>query len=87
MRDFVDDHCVSWALAVALQTVMRGPSGCLNSRASIEAVRVMNIVCISHLRWDFVLQRPQHLLNRAAQEGRVLYVEEPMWGDWPRTWT
>jgi glycosyltransferase involved in cell wall biosynthesis len=42
----------------------------------------MNIVCISHLRWDFVLQRPQHLLNRAAQEGRVLYVEEPAWGDW-----
>jgi UDP-galactopyranose mutase len=42
----------------------------------------MNIVCISHLRWDFVLQRPQHLLNRAAQEGRVLYVEEPMWGNW-----
>src|SRR5258707_1271500 len=42
----------------------------------------MNIVCISHLRWDFVLQRPQHLLNRAAQEGRVLYVEEPMWGGW-----
>lgn len=42
----------------------------------------MDIVCISHLRWDFVLQRPQHLLNRAAQEGRVLYVEEPMWGDW-----
>jgi ribonuclease BN (tRNA processing enzyme) len=42
----------------------------------------MNIVCISHLRWDFVLQRPQHLLNRAAQEGRVLYVEEPLWGDW-----
>jgi hypothetical protein len=42
----------------------------------------MNIVCISHLRWDFVLQRPQHLLNRAAQEGRVLYVEEPRWGDW-----
>jgi UDP-galactopyranose mutase len=42
----------------------------------------MNIVCISHLRWDFVLQRPQHLLNRAAQEGRVLYVEEPRWGNW-----
>jgi UDP-galactopyranose mutase len=38
----------------------------------------MNIVCISHLRWDFVLQRPQHLLTRAAQEGRVLYVEEPV---------
>ena len=37
----------------------------------------MNIVCVSHLRWDFVFQRPQHLLSRAAREGRVLYVEEP----------
>jgi UDP-galactopyranose mutase len=38
----------------------------------------MNIVCVSHLRWDFVFQRPQHLLSRAAKEGRVLYVEEPI---------
>jgi UDP-galactopyranose mutase len=37
----------------------------------------MNIVCVSHLRWDFVYQRPQHLLSRAARDGRVLYVEEP----------
>jgi len=36
----------------------------------------MNIVCVSHLRWDFVYQRPQHLLSRAARGGRVLYVEE-----------
>jgi UDP-galactopyranose mutase len=41
----------------------------------------MNIVCVSHLRWDFVFQRPQHLLSRAAKEGRVLYVEEPVWSD------
>jgi len=38
----------------------------------------MNIVCVSHLRWDFVFQRPQHLLSRAARQGRVLYVEEPV---------
>jgi len=38
----------------------------------------MNIVCVSHLRWEFVLQRPQHLLSRAARDGRVLYVEEPI---------
>jgi UDP-galactopyranose mutase len=36
----------------------------------------MNIVCLSHLRWDFVFQRPQHLLSRAARQGRVLYIEE-----------
>jgi Glycosyl transferases group 1 len=38
----------------------------------------MDIVCVSHLRWEFVLQRPQHLLSRAARDGRVLYVEEPV---------
>src|SRR5947199_6917742 len=38
----------------------------------------MNVVCVSHLRWDFVFQRPHHLLSRAAKEGRVLYVEEPI---------
>ena len=36
-----------------------------------------DIVCLSHLRWDFVFQRPQHLLTRFAREGRVFYVEEP----------
>jgi len=40
----------------------------------------MDIVCVSHLRWEFVLQRPQHLLSRAARDGRVLYVEEPICG-------
>ncbi len=36
-----------------------------------------DIICLSHLRWDFVWQRPQHLLRRAARESRVFYVEEP----------
>jgi UDP-galactopyranose mutase len=40
----------------------------------------MNIVCLSHLRWQFVFQRPQHLLSRAARDGEVLYVEEPTYG-------
>ncbi|MEI6484657.1 MAG: glycosyltransferase [Sphingomonadales bacterium] len=35
------------------------------------------LVCLSHLRWNFVFQRPQHLLTRAARDYRVLYVEEP----------
>jgi glycosyltransferase involved in cell wall biosynthesis len=36
------------------------------------------LVCFSHLRWDFVWQRPQHLLIRAAKHYRVLHVEEPL---------
>lgn len=40
--------------------------------------RGWTILCLSHLRWDFVYQRPQHLLSRAARQHRVLYVEEPI---------
>lgn len=35
----------------------------------------------AHLRWDFVHQRPQHLISRFAREDRVLYVEEPVNGE------
>jgi glycosyltransferase involved in cell wall biosynthesis len=38
-----------------------------------------DFVCFAHLHWDFVWQRPQHLLSRFAQQGRVFYVEEPFW--------
>lgn len=35
------------------------------------------VVCFSHLRWDFVYQRPNHLMARAARECPVWFVEEP----------
>src|SRR5918994_1448909 len=41
----------------------------------------MDIVALSHLRWDFVYQRPQHLLSRAARSHRVLFIEEPVPGE------
>jgi len=37
-----------------------------------------DLFCFSHLRWDFVFQRPQHLMERFAQNRRVFYVEEPI---------
>jgi glycosyltransferase involved in cell wall biosynthesis len=40
-----------------------------------------DIVCMSHLRWDFVFQRPQHLLSRFSQHGRLFYFEEPLFYD------
>jgi UDP-galactopyranose mutase len=39
----------------------------------------LDIVCFSHLRWNFVYQRPQHLLSRFSKNGRVFFIEEPMW--------
>ena len=38
----------------------------------------MEIVCFSHLRWDFVFQRPQHLLTRFADHFRIFYIEEAL---------
>lgn len=39
---------------------------------------IVDILCFSHLRWNFVYQRPQHLLTRFAKEGRVFFFEEPV---------
>src|SRR3954447_9720194 len=36
------------------------------------------LICFSHLRWNFVFQRPQHLMSRFAREMNVIYWEEPM---------
>jgi glycosyltransferase involved in cell wall biosynthesis len=38
-----------------------------------------SIVAHSHLRWDFVWQRPQQVFSRLAAHHRVLFVEEPLY--------
>jgi glycosyltransferase involved in cell wall biosynthesis len=40
-----------------------------------------DLVCLSHLRWDFVYQRPQHLMSRFARDRRVFFFEEPVHGE------
>jgi UDP-galactopyranose mutase len=37
-----------------------------------------DVLCFSHLRWNFVYQRPNHLMIRCARDRRVLFIEEPM---------
>jgi UDP-galactopyranose mutase len=34
------------------------------------------VICFSHLRWDFVLQRPQHLMTRLGHTRQVYFFEE-----------
>lgn len=41
------------------------------------AAGLPSLICFSHLRWNFVFQRPQHLMSRCARERRVIYWEEP----------
>ncbi len=45
------------------------------------------IIAFSHLRWNFVYQRPQHLLSRLAAMHPVVFVEEPEFdADGPARW-
>ena len=37
-----------------------------------------NLICFSHLRWNFVFQRPQHLMSRFARQMPVIFWEEPV---------
>ncbi|MBD2041713.1 glycosyltransferase family 1 protein [Microcoleus sp. FACHB-672] len=70
------------SLAESAQKLASSPS----SQASDNGVhssedslpQVPDLVCLCHLRWDFVYQRPQHLLSRCAKTRRVFLIEEPM---------
>ncbi len=44
-----------------------------------SAMHNQTLIVFSHLRWEFVYQRPQHLLSRLAQHYRVIFIEEPVW--------
>lgn len=54
-----------------------------NSSDFSSTVQHLDVVCLSHLRWDFVYQRPQHLMSRFAGNGRVFFFEEPIYSDRP----
>jgi UDP-galactopyranose mutase len=46
--------------------------------SSVELTSSYDLICFSHLRWDFVYQRPQHLMSRFAKDRRVFFIEEPI---------
>ena len=45
---------------------------------SEPASQPTTLICFSHLRWNFVFQRPQHLMSRFARNMDVIYWEEPI---------
>jgi UDP-galactopyranose mutase len=64
-------------------SVSTSPGGSAGRRQG-DLTTSFDLVCLSHLRWAFVYQRPQHLMTRCARSRRVFYVEEPTvgHGDW-----
>ena len=57
------------------------PSGSSANAESVAYNGKLHILCFSHLRWDFVYQRPQHLMAGLARDHRVLFWEEPNYRD------
>lgn len=57
------------------------PAGTTRPYGSFPASDIHDLICFSHLRWNFVYQRPQHLLGRAAKQYRVWFIEEPVRGN------
>lgn len=39
----------------------------------------IDMICLSHLRWNFVFQRPQHIMSRFRKHQRVFFIEEPVY--------
>ncbi|GEP52220.1 glycosyl transferase [Flavobacterium noncentrifugens] len=37
-----------------------------------------DMIVFCHLRWDFVYQRPQHLISRMSKDLKILLIEEPV---------
>jgi UDP-galactopyranose mutase len=54
---------------------------CLDEASSTADTEQPDLLSFSHLRWEFVYQRPQHLLSRCARKRRVFFVEEPVFGN------
>lgn len=62
---------------------MHGVASCgssiLRKEISVSRTRKhLPLICFSHLRWDFVYQRPQQLMSRAARDREVIFLEEPV---------
>ena len=61
-------------------TLYHGATAIENSACTSPSTKLdrPTLICFSHLRWDFVYQRPQHILSRFAEQYKVIYWEEPL---------
>jgi UDP-galactopyranose mutase len=52
---------------------------------SMKSMKTMIVFC--HLRWDFVFQRPQHLMTQLARHYKIMFIEEPVHQAGPSGWS
>lgn len=71
---------MSWAGPFQFEIGKTRSTGKLSAGSGFAALPDSNrptLLCLSHLRWNFVYQRPQHLMSRFARTYQVLFFEEP----------
>ena len=71
----------STAATHEIQTSPSQPAKPTPSTSLPFASHTQDLICFSHLRWNFVYQRPQHLLSRATESYRIWFLEEPVYDD------
>jgi glycosyltransferase involved in cell wall biosynthesis len=47
-------------------------------KISSASNNIYDIVVMCHLRWEFVYQRPQHIISRLSKDHKILFIEEPI---------
>jgi UDP-galactopyranose mutase len=62
-----------------MQSSLRNFEACIrrNVHEQFTFAKPASLLCFSHLRWNFVYQRPQHLLSRCQKVCDVHFWEEP----------
>ncbi len=88
MKETNDESVPTWeanggltAQTVSQKSSLPGVTAGNNPASPFESLSGLlpDLVCFSHLRWNFVFQRPQHLMTRFTKHLRVFFVEEPHW--------
>ena len=64
-----------------MQSVPPSSASSSDLRRDAGGSSAVTLICFSHLRWDFVFQRPQHLMSRFAPGATVVFWEEPRFSD------
>lgn len=74
-----DQRCtMSWPGTVSLRLDTVDASMAAAAGQAVFDPQRTTLLVLSHLRWSFVYQRPQHLMTRFAREYNVLFLEEPV---------
>ena len=69
-----------WQATLPVALPARHPPSPVPFSLTHQGSSMSPLIVFSHLRWDFVYQRPQQLLSRFAAQRPVIFVEEPIVG-------